>query len=79
MITQNFTVLVYIAPASSNGAGAVWTKIFHAGNDGTWAVDKLLSTRGQHSITIPDIPAGNYLIRGKHPSVFFARKKFTAP
>ncbi|GLB41733.1 putative glycoside hydrolase family 61 protein [Lyophyllum shimeji] len=40
-------VLVYIAPASSNGQGPVWTKIF------------------QDSVIIPDIPAGDYLLRAE--------------
>lgn len=61
-------VLVYIAPASSNGAGAVWTKLFHAGNGGQWAVDQLLNARGKHSVVIPNIPAGDYLLRGVCPS-----------
>ncbi|KAF9531732.1 glycoside hydrolase family 61 protein [Crepidotus variabilis] len=56
-------VLVYIAPTSSNGAGPVWTKLYHAGNDGTWAVDKLLASKGQHKVVIPNIPAGDYLLR----------------
>ncbi|KAF5316036.1 hypothetical protein D9619_006354 [Psilocybe cf. subviscida] len=59
------TVLVYIAPTSSNGAGAVWTKLFHAGNSGQWAVDQLLSARGKHSVVIPDITAGDYLLRAE--------------
>ncbi|KAF9531733.1 glycosyl hydrolase family 61-domain-containing protein [Crepidotus variabilis] len=56
-------VLVYIAPTSSNGAGSVWTKLFHAGNDGSWAVDKLLNSKGHHNVVIPDVPAGDYLLR----------------
>ncbi|KAG5651111.1 hypothetical protein H0H81_009823 [Sphagnurus paluster] len=59
-------VQVYIAPTLSNGNGAVWTKIFSdtfSGNQ--WAVDRLISARGQHSITIPNIPAGDYLLRAE--------------
>jgi len=56
-------VLVYIAPTSSNGAGNVWVKIFQDVYSGTWATDRLISARGQHSITIPNLPAGNYLLR----------------
>ncbi|KJA28143.1 lytic polysaccharide monooxygenase [Hypholoma sublateritium FD-334 SS-4] len=40
-------ILVYIAPTASNGAGSIWTKLFHAGNSaGTWAVDTFLAARG---------------------------------
>ncbi|KDR78751.1 hypothetical protein GALMADRAFT_224003 [Galerina marginata CBS 339.88] len=57
-------VLVYIAPTSSNGAGSVWTKLWHDGfSNGQWAVDRLLSARGRHSVVIPNIPAGDYLLR----------------
>ncbi|PPQ73742.1 hypothetical protein CVT25_001619 [Psilocybe cyanescens] len=57
-------VLVYIAPTSSNGNGNVWTKLFHDGySNGQWAVDRLLNARGKHSITIPNLPAGDYLLR----------------
>ncbi|KAL0953275.1 hypothetical protein HGRIS_004525 [Hohenbuehelia grisea] len=59
-------VQVYIAPASSNGNGAVWTKIFSDSAQGTtWAVDKLISARGQHSVIVPDLPAGDYLFRAE--------------
>lgn len=62
--TPGFLVLVYIVPASSNGNGNVWTKLFHDGySSGQWAVDRLLSARGKHSITIPNLPAGDYLLR----------------
>lgn len=63
-----FLVAVYIAPTSSNGAGAVWTKIFEDTYSGSWAVDRLISSHGQHSVTIPNIPAGAYLLRGSIPS-----------
>jgi len=42
--------VAYIAPASSNGKGNVWVKIFHEGNSGSWAVEKLLSNRGKVSL-----------------------------
>ncbi|KAJ3517764.1 hypothetical protein NLJ89_g313 [Agrocybe chaxingu] len=57
-------ISVYIAPTSSNGAGSVWTRLFAEGyKDGSWAVDKLLNARGHHNVVIPDIPAGDYLLR----------------
>ncbi len=43
----------------------MWTKLFHAGNSaGTWAVDTFLAARGKHNIIVPNLPAGNYLLRG---------------
>ncbi|KAB5591947.1 putative effector protein [Ceratobasidium theobromae] len=56
-------VVVYIAPTSSNGAGNVWVKLYQEGYNGNWAVDKLIGTHGQHSIKIPNIAAGQYLLR----------------
>lgn len=57
-------IQVYIAPASSNGNGNVWTKIWSESYSGQWAVDKLISARGQHSVTIPNLPSGQWLFRG---------------
>ncbi|EUC61453.1 glycoside hydrolase family 61 protein, partial [Rhizoctonia solani AG-3 Rhs1AP] len=56
-------IVVYIAPTSSNGAGNVWVKLYQEGYNGNWAVDKLIATHGQHSIKIPNIAAGQYLLR----------------
>ncbi|CAE6387216.1 unnamed protein product [Rhizoctonia solani] len=56
-------IVVYIAPTSSNGAGNVWVKLYQEGYNGNWAVDKLIAARGKHSIRIPNIAAGNYLLR----------------
>jgi cellulase len=39
--------VAYLAPASSNGNGNTWVKIFHEGNPGPWAVEKLISNRGK--------------------------------
>ncbi|KAG8703036.1 hypothetical protein FRC12_019248 [Ceratobasidium sp. 428] len=59
-------VQVYIAPASSNGNGNVWVKIFSdKGSGSTWGVDKLISSHGQHSVRIPNIAAGQYLLRAE--------------
>ncbi|KXN86544.1 putative endo-beta-1,4-glucanase D [Leucoagaricus sp. SymC.cos] len=55
-------VQVWIAPASGND----WTKLFSEGyGNGQWAVDKLIAAHGQHSVIIPQIPAGDYLLRAE--------------
>ncbi|KAL3429245.1 glycosyl hydrolase family 61-domain-containing protein [Aspergillus tetrazonus] len=57
-------VLVYMAPTEAGSAGKNWVKIYEDGyNDGTWAVDTLIANKGKHSVTVPDVPAGNYLFR----------------
>ncbi|KIJ42694.1 lytic polysaccharide monooxygenase [Sphaerobolus stellatus SS14] len=57
-------ISVWIAPLESNGTGPVWTKIFEDTYDGSlWAIDRLIPAHGQHSVVVPDIPAGDYLIR----------------
>lgn len=66
LISAQGPIAVYIAPASSNGSGPVWVKIYEeAYSNGSWAVDKLILAHGQHSVIIPPIPAGDYLFRGK--------------
>ncbi|KAL4803059.1 glycosyl hydrolase family 61-domain-containing protein [Aspergillus unguis] len=57
-------VMVYMAPTEKGSAGSNWVKIYEDGyNDGTWAVDTLIEDKGKHSVTVPDVPAGNYLFR----------------
>jgi len=57
-------IMVYIAPAESNGEGAVWTKLAEEGlSGGKWAVDNFIANKGQHSVTLPNLKAGDYLIR----------------
>ncbi|KAJ3039840.1 hypothetical protein HDV00_011749 [Rhizophlyctis rosea] len=57
-------VVVYIAPASSNGSGPVWVKIYEdGGNPSSWGVDKLIAARGRHYINLPNLAPGKYLIR----------------
>jgi len=70
-------IVVYIAPTASNGTGPVWTKLYDTGNriganttaapgiGLQWAVDDLLTARGMHSVFIPDVPAGDYLLRAE--------------
>lgn len=58
--------MVYIAPTSSNGAGDVWVKLAEDGYDaGTWAVDTLIANKGKHSVTLPDLASGDYLLRAE--------------
>ncbi|KAF2998197.1 hypothetical protein E8E13_004529 [Curvularia kusanoi] len=57
-------IMVYIAPAASNGEGAVWTKLAADGlTNGKWAVEDFMANKGQHSVTLPGLAAGEYLIR----------------
>ncbi|CAO2650084.1 Nn.00g013760.m01.CDS01 [Neocucurbitaria sp. VM-36] len=57
-------VMVYIAPADSNGEGAVWTKIYEEGlSGGKWGVDNFIANKGAITIDLPNLAAGDYLIR----------------
>ncbi|PWY89172.1 hypothetical protein BO70DRAFT_359479 [Aspergillus heteromorphus CBS 117.55] len=57
-------VMVYMAPTTKGSDGSNWVKIAEDGyDDGTWAVTKLINNKGKHNITVPDVPAGNYLFR----------------
>ncbi|KAI4605863.1 hypothetical protein J4E90_010688 [Alternaria incomplexa] len=57
-------VMVYIAKADTNGEGAVWTKIYEDGLTGSkWGVDNLISSKGLLEIDLPNLEAGDYLIR----------------
>ncbi|KAG9124384.1 hypothetical protein FRC07_011814 [Ceratobasidium sp. 392] len=57
-------VLAWIASTSSNGFGSVWHKLFDEGfTNGQWAVDKLKANGGHITIIIPDLAAGEYLLR----------------
>jgi cellulase len=60
-------ITVYIAEASTEGTGAVWTKIAESGySNGVWAVDTLISNKGKHSVTLPStLAAGDYLLRAE--------------
>ena len=53
---------------ASNGSGPVWVKLFEDAyntTNATWAVDRLILAHGQHSVIIPDIESGDYLVRGQ--------------
>ena len=57
-------VMVYIAPAASNGQGAVWTKLYEDGySNGKWGTENFISAKGMVTITLPNLMAGDYLIR----------------
>lgn len=57
-------VMVYIAKADTNGEGAVWQKIWEDGLTGDkWGVDNFIANKGLISIDLPDLEAGDYLIR----------------
>ncbi|CUA73237.1 hypothetical protein RSOLAG22IIIB_10650 [Rhizoctonia solani] len=57
-------VMVYVAPTSSNGKGAVWVKLHQeVYTGGQWASDKLIQNGGHVSITVPNLKAGQYLFR----------------
>ncbi|KAK7541744.1 glycosyl hydrolase family 61-domain-containing protein [Phyllosticta paracitricarpa] len=57
-------VMTYMAEADKGGNGNGWVKLAEDGySDGTWAVDTLISNKGKHSITIPEVTPGNYLLR----------------
>ncbi|KAG7087637.1 hypothetical protein E1B28_013585 [Marasmius oreades] len=67
--THKGAIQVYIAPTSSNMEGKpVWTKLdtqTYNKNSKKWATILLKKTKGQHSITIPNIPTGDYLLRAE--------------
>ncbi|KAF2027353.1 hypothetical protein EK21DRAFT_114979 [Setomelanomma holmii] len=58
-------VMVYMAKAdSSNGVGAVWTKVYEEGyTNGKWGVDNFIANKGAITITLPNLEDGEYLIR----------------
>ncbi|KAG9122168.1 hypothetical protein FRC07_001564 [Ceratobasidium sp. 392] len=58
-------VIAYIAPASTNGEGAVWSKIWQQAYTDDWATEKLIAASGHHTVTVPNLAAGDYLLRGE--------------
>nr|ALN96977.1 auxiliary activity 9 [Panus similis] len=61
-------IAVYIAPAASNGQGNVWVKLFEDAynvTNSTWAVDRLITAHGQHSVVVPHVAPGDYLFRAE--------------
>jgi cellulase len=56
-------IMTYISPASGNGQTG-WVKIAEEGySGGKWAVDNLITNKGKHVITIPDVADGDYILR----------------
>ncbi|KAG8922320.1 hypothetical protein FRC02_011946 [Tulasnella sp. 418] len=55
--------VVYIAPTSSNGGGSVWVKLAQENYNGQWPTDKIIAAKGKHTFTLPNIAAGDYLLR----------------
>ncbi|KAH9880015.1 hypothetical protein J1614_002040, partial [Plenodomus biglobosus] len=59
-------IMVY---ASKAGSSLSWTKLAEDGYDGkSWAVDKLIAGKytgkpGQHKVKLPNLAAGNYILR----------------
>ncbi|KAI5811540.1 glycoside hydrolase family 61 protein [Peziza echinospora] len=60
-------VMVWVAEASTNGNGAVWTKLAEDGlSNGQWAVDKLIQNKGKHDVTVPSwLAPGDYLFKAE--------------
>jgi len=60
-------ITVYIAPLSSNGQGAVWSKLAESGfTNGVWATQTMVANGGKHSVTLPaSLKAGDYLLRAE--------------
>ncbi|PLB50847.1 hypothetical protein P170DRAFT_474396 [Aspergillus steynii IBT 23096] len=59
-------VMTYMAPTEKGSSGKGWVKLAEQGYDKSsdkWAVDDLIANKGKHSVTIPDVEAGNYLLR----------------
>ncbi|EMD86456.1 glycoside hydrolase family 61 protein [Bipolaris maydis ATCC 48331] len=57
-------VMVYMAPAESNGVGAVWTKIWEDGyKDGKFGVDRFYDNKGLVSVKLPNLKPGKYWVR----------------
>lgn len=51
---------------SQNSTGNVWVKLVsEKGSGSNWAVTQLISAHGQHSVIIPNVAAGAYLLRAE--------------
>lgn len=70
-------ILTYISKSSDN---LEWTKLFEEGYDAKtkeWAIDKLRASGGQHTIIIPNVPAGDYIIRDELIALHSAYKLYS--
>ncbi|KAG8742409.1 hypothetical protein FRC10_001543 [Ceratobasidium sp. 414] len=70
-------VMVYIAPTSSNGEGAVWSKLFNQGFTDDWATNHLIAAKGHVTVTVPNLVAGEYLLRSEIIALHEADTDFT--
>jgi cellulase len=67
-------IIVWVAKAESEGKGNAWVKIQEAGlNGGRWAVDDFISNGGKVEVTVPNLAAGDYLIRSEIIALHEAR------
>jgi cellulase len=72
-------VMVYVAPAESKGEGDVWVKVYEDGfTNGKWGVDNFIANKGAVTITLPDLAAGEYLIRPEIIALHEANNKGSA-
>ncbi|PVH97496.1 carbohydrate-binding module family 1 protein [Periconia macrospinosa] len=59
-------IIVWVAKAETEGKGNAWVKIQQAGlSGGRWAVDDFISNAGKIDVTVPNLAAGDYLIRSE--------------
>jgi cellulase len=59
-------IMVWVAKAETEGKGNAWVKIQQSGlSGGKWAVDTFRSDAGKIDVTVPDLVAGDYLIRSE--------------
>lgn len=57
-------VMTYMAPMEKGAAGQGWVKLAEDGlKGGKWGVDRLIQNKGKHSIKVPNVAAGKYLLR----------------
>lgn len=71
-------VTVWIAPRSSEGNGAVWTKIAEDGfSNGQWAVERLIANKGKYDVKLPaSLATGDYLLRAEIIALHEAETNF---
>jgi cellulase len=74
-------VMVYMADASTNGVGNVWTKIWEDGyKDGKFGVDRFYDNKGLIQVKLPNLKPGKYLIRpemiGLHEATQLGKAQF---
>lgn len=59
-------IIVWVAKASTEGKGNAWVKIQEDGlSNGKWAVETFRSNAGKIDVTVPDLAAGDYLVRSE--------------